>query len=406
MRLLIYSRAFPPQVGGAETVTLSLARGLAQALGSDSGGEITLTVATEAARQDFPDRSLPFRVARQPTLCQLVRLVAGADVVHLAGPAFLPMLLALLCRKLLVVGHHGFQAICPNGQLFHGPTQMPCPGHFMAGRHFECLRCNANNGWLQSLRAWLLTFPRRWICGLAAAHVAPTHWLASVLQLPRTAVLHHGVPVSPPDPLSFSLATPPTFVFVGRLVSTKGVGVLLQAAQRVKAKGLLFSLKIVGEGPERAALEAQVRTLQLSDRVAFLNYLPADELQKTLAEARAVVMPSLSGEVFGMVAAENMMCGRLLIVSRIGALAEVVGEAGLTFPPGDSQALAACLERTLESDGFAETLRARAHQRGVECFSEAGMIKDHIALYRRLQREGDCLVADRGARDHHTSRAS
>ena len=119
------------------------------------------------------DSTLPFQVVRRPNFPALMRLVRAADVVHLAGPCFLPMLLGLLFRKQIVVEHHGFQVICPNGQLFYEPTQMPCPGHFMAGRHRQCLRCNARAGTVASLKMWLLTFARRWLAHYAAVNVTP-----------------------------------------------------------------------------------------------------------------------------------------------------------------------------------------------------------------------------------------
>ena len=112
-------------------------------------------------------------MVRQPSLRELTRLIRAADVVHLAGPAFLPLLAALLLRKPVVVEHHGFQTICPNGQLFYEPTQQPCPGHFMAGRHGECIRCNARNGLLRSFIMW-------------AAHLSPA------LVLHACAVKYHA----------------------------------------------------------------------------------------------------------------------------------------------------------------------------------------------------------------------
>jgi len=122
----------------------------------------------------------------------------------------------------------------------------------------------------------------------------------------------------------------------------------------------------------------------LTDRVTFLGYVPRGAIEQTLAEATAIVMPSLGGEVFGLVAAENMMRGHLLIVSDLGALTEVVGEAGLRFPPGEVEGLAGCLEDALEPSGWVSTRRKRASERAIELFSERRMVDEHLALYRRL----------------------
>lgn len=383
MKILIYSHSFAPRYGGVETLVMLLAQGLA-AYGKWHNSRIQVTVVTRTAQEEFNDASLPFRVVRQPGWWRLVRLLRTAEIVHLAGPSFLPLLLGLLLHKRIVLEHHGFQAICPNGQLFFEPTQTACPGHFMAGRHRECLRCNAKLGMLTSWKMWLLTFCRRWLSGKVDANITPTRWLDRLLQLPSAITIHHGVQNSADEALSVGPQVPQTFVFLGRLVSTKGAHLLLQAAHHTKAKGLAFQVKIVGDGPERANLENLARSLKLDDWVTFLGNVPPAELEHALRGASALVMPSLSGEVFGLAAAENMMCGRLSIVSDIGALSEVVGDSGLLFPPGDVQGLAACLEQAIKFPELTGALRQRAHERCMEFFSVGRMIDEHLAVYRRL----------------------
>jgi glycosyltransferase involved in cell wall biosynthesis len=191
----------------------------------------------------------------------------------------------------------------------------------------------------------------------------------------------HGLPAQS-LPGSVPQTDTSTIVFQGRLVSTKGVHTLLQAAHLIS--GCEFKIKIIGDGPERARLEAEVATLNLKDKVEFLGYLPSDQAKQILAEARAVVMPSLGGEVFGLVALENMQRGKAVIVSAIGALSEVVGDAGLTFPPGDAEALANCLRRVLQNDGFAEETAARASKRAGSLFTVEQMVLEHFELYQRL----------------------
>lgn len=194
MRILIYTHAFAPMIGGVETVVMSLAKGLAGWKSADASAAAQVTVVTRTPRGGFDDASLPFQVVREPSLRQLLRHIRAADVVHLVGPAFLPMLLGLLLRKPVAVEHHGFQVICPNGQLLYEPTQTPCPGHFMAGRHGQCFRCNAHAGMLESLKLWAFTFPRRWLCTRVQRNITPTNWLCTLLRLPRMTTIHHGLP--------------------------------------------------------------------------------------------------------------------------------------------------------------------------------------------------------------------
>lgn len=173
---------------------------------------------------------------------------------------------------------------------------------------------------------------------------------------------------------------------MGRLVGTKGVIVLLRAASLVKARGLDFRLRIIGDGPERARLEAQAQALNLADRIEFLGYQPDAKLGEAMAGVGVIVMPSIAGEVFGLVAVENMMRGIVPIVSG-GALAEVVGDASLCFPPGDHEALATCLEKAISSSSYAATQAARVRQRARESFIERDMVMKHLALYRSLTPE-------------------
>src|SRR5208283_3041412 len=95
-------------------------------------------------------------------------------------------------------------------------------------------------------------------------------------------------------------------------------------------------------------------------------------------------MPSLAGEVFGMVAAENMFRGKLVVVSDVGAMREVIGETGLWFAPGDFNGLASCLRRVLNEPGLAEALGTKARLRALELFREERMVAEHLAVYHQL----------------------
>jgi glycosyltransferase involved in cell wall biosynthesis len=384
VRILIYVHAFAPQIGGVETIVLSLARRLSgpRPDGTAKLPETTLVTSTPAGAMD--DTALGFRVVRQPGLGRLLKLFQEAEVIHLAGPALLPLFLGWLMRKRVVIEHHGFQAVCPNGQLFYEPDNSPCPGHFMAARHLECLRCNVKCGRIASFKMWLLTFPRRRLCETASANVTPTAWLSNVLQLPRTTWISHGLPLAASSQAPQALAKPPIFVFLGRLVGTKGVEILIVAAQKLKQLGYVFRVRIIGDGPDREILQKKAAVGGLSGCVEFLGLLPDGRVQEALAGAVALVMPSLAGEVFGLAAAENMLRGRLVIASDIGPLREVVGEAGLLFPPGDEIALMHCMRLVLEDASQATALRTKAMERARLLFDEAQMVRDHLALYRRL----------------------
>jgi len=412
MKLLVYSHFFAPSIGGVETLVLSLSRGLA-ALRGGSGipqdqPRFEITLVTQTPAETFDDRTLPFRVVRRPGNLDLWRLIRSTDVLHVAGPALHPLLLGLLARKPVVVEHHGFQTICPNGQLLIEPAGTPCPGHFMAGHHSVCLRCNSSNGQLASAKLWFLTFVRRFLCARVAANITPTQWLGQLIRIPCAVAIPHGVDMPPntiaavprgtaaPPPRAAELpqalpalspvdspaAAPPVIAFLGRLVTTKGVGTLLEAAQILRGANKKFSILVVGDGPERRALEESVKAAQLGAMVRFTGRLSAHLLDDLLAAVSVVVVPSLGGEVFGLVVAENMLRGLPVVASDLGAFVEVLGDAGLTFETGNAFALAAQLTRLLDDPDLRATLGRRARERAAEFCYFQSMLAAHEKVYR------------------------
>jgi glycogen synthase len=378
-KLLIYSADFWPTVGGIQSIVMSLARGLTDA--KQAPKPLQCTVATETPKGTASDADLPFRVVRRPNMVKLARLIWQADLVHVAGPALRPLILGRLFRKQIVVEHHGFHAVCPNGLLLHEPTRTACAGHFRAGDHSECWKCNAGCGNLRSLRLWALTFFRRWSCRLVAANIAPTRCVARLLQLPHTVVIPHGVAET--HSLTLPSRSQPKFAFIGRLVSTKGVELLLYASRELQTKGFDFNVVIIGDGPERKRLEALSAALALKN-VEFAGQVADRDVNLLIGHALAVVIPSLAGEVFGLVAAENMMRGHAVIVPDQGALAEIVDENGLKFAAGNASSLARCMEYLLRSPAAAHDLGRHAGRHALAHFNTAQMLNRHFALYEQV----------------------
>ncbi|HXN71941.1 MAG TPA: glycosyltransferase family 4 protein [Candidatus Acidoferrales bacterium] len=382
MKLLIYARDWAPSVGGVQTIVKTLADGLADWSGENSEEAIEVTLLTQTPAGGMNASELPYRVVRKPGVMDFIREMRRADVVHLAGPTLVPLIIGYLLRKPTIVEHHGFQAICPNGQLLYEPTQTPCPGYFMARQYGECIRCNSKLGRLTSLKMWMLTFPRRWLSQRVTANIVPTSWLGSLLQLNRAKTILHGLPRRAVAPEGGGGLSVPIFVFLGRLVSTKGVRVLIEAAGLLKAKNREFEVRIIGDGPERRELEKRVSDLGAQSCVQFLGYVPSERLEENLSAATAVVMPSLGGEVFGLVAAENMQMGKLVIASDIGALSEVLGDAGMTFATGDAEHLARCMDAVIADPALAEQLGRKALRRIAEVFAADQMVDNHMRVYQ------------------------
>ena len=90
-----------------------------------------------------------------------------------------------------------------------------------------------------------------------------------------------------------------------------------------------------------------------------------------------------------MVAAENMSRGKLVIVSDGGAMREVVGDAGLSFAPGDARALAQCMKRILEDATLPVHLGLEARRRASEQFGQEKMVLQHLQVYQEAVRCND-----------------
>lgn len=384
MKILIYSRPFAPMVGGVETYVMWVAKGLSNGCDSGQVNRVQVTVATEAVASEFDDSSLPFHVVRQPGFLELFRLIRESDIVHLAGPCFLPMVFAWLLRKPFIVEQHAYQVVCPNGLLFFEPTKTICPGHFMAGRHRRCWECNRGVGRLPAFRMWLLTFLRRWLCNKAKTNVAISHHVQKRLELQRSRVIYYGIPDQGHPGDSQKPLAPPLFAYVGRLVSEKGLDTLLDAAKMLKDDGLKFCLKIIGDGPECEHLRRRATEELLGPYIDFTGFVVGEELHRVMNDVSVVIMPSRWEETAGLSAIEHMMRGRLVICSDLGGLGEVVDGAGLKFSGQGAGALAALMRSVLKNPELVQGLGRKARERALALFSLEGMIEEHKKLYQEI----------------------
>jgi FkbM family methyltransferase len=294
------------------------------------------------------------------------------------------MAIGLALRKPVVIEHHGYQAMCPNGILLLGTGRSVCPGHFMAGHYLQCLRCNSGDmGWLESLRSLVLQFPRRWLCKLASANVAITDHVRRRIALPRTQTVLYGIrdPGCTREPQDGNVVE---IGYVGRLVQEKGLPVLLNAAKQLQDEGRSFHLTLVGDGPLRKQLEDESQHLGVASRVKFTGELAGADLDRAVRPLQVVVMPSLCEETAGLSAIEQMMRGGVVVASDIGGLTEVLGDAGLKFTPGDSHALCARLRELLEKPSLAASLSSAARERASKVFKLQTMIEAYVALYGKL----------------------
>lgn len=256
------------------------------------------------------------RVSRCPGTVELLKQYRAADAVVLQG---LTMRLGwpLLCRR------------C-NGLVVHHLQAPACEGAVA-----------------KRLRAWLARHVR---------HAAVSRGLARELPWHAEAIL--------PNPYEDeifrndkTIARTRDVIFVGRLISEKGVPVLIKALTILRHRGRLVTATIVGDGPERRGLDEMVKATKLEQCVEFAGQVTGPALAQLLNRHRLMVVPSVYQEPFGVVTLEGIACGCGVLGSDTGGLPEAIGPCGTTFPMGDSALLAGKIQQVL---GSAQTM-ARFH---------------------------------------------
>ena len=163
-------------------------------------------------------------------------------------------------------------------------------------------------------------------------------------------------------------------------VPLKGVATLLEAMARVRARTAAV-LVVVGRPQAGGETTRLVRSLGLEGAVRFVSGVPTSELVDLYAHATLAVVPSLY-EGFSLPAVEAMACEVPLVATSAGALPEVVGDAGVLVPPGDSEAMAAALLRLLEDEPLRRTLGAGGRRRALAQFSWDRTAERTTEVYR------------------------
>ena len=192
---------------------------------------------------------------------------------------------------------------------------------------------------------------------------------------------------------------PYTVGYVGRLVPEKGVDLLIRAISRLREGGRLL---VLGDGPEATSLRRLVAGRGLQGRVRFEPPIPSAQMPAHYHRLDLLVLPSRARrrwtEQFGRVLIEAMASGVPVIGSEAGAIPEVVGEAGLTFPDGDVQALTEAIDRVRTDPQLARRLVQRGRQRVLERFTQAQIAEKTYRIYERLRPEPASTSSPAGAR--------
>jgi glycosyltransferase involved in cell wall biosynthesis len=314
VKILTYSRAFLPHVGGLEYNVHNLVSAMARA-----GHEVIVVTTTSG---NGPEANL-YRVIRRPSPVEFLALVRWCDVFHQANVSLRGWWPLLFVRRPWVVSHHSWYRR-PGGRI----------------------------AWQDRLKRRLLRH--------ASGSIAVSRAVAADLPLPATVIenayRHDLFRILPGVPRNRAL------LFVGRLVSDKGVDVLLEAVARLARGGFAPNLTVAGEGPDRRKLERRAGSLGIGRQVTFCGTVTGDALVELMNRHQILVVPSRYHEPFGIVALEGIACGCVIVGSSGGGLADAIGPCGETFPNGDATALATVLERLLSNEAARACHRAGSEE--------------------------------------------
>ncbi|CAO3361151.1 glycosyltransferase family 4 protein [Azospirillum palustre] len=271
---------------------------------------------------------------------------ANDTVIHIHGwakalsPSVFPV-----CRKSglpVLLTLHDYFPLCPNGAFFVFPEGVNCPHRALSA---GCLAtdCDAralHHKWWRAARHAAGALAGGFTGGMALVTLSDRQRAVIAPHLPPgTMTLPIPNPVEVPDEIR-TLGPAPVagnrhVLFVGRLSREKGAALLADAAAEAGCP-----VRFVGDGDEMETVR------RLNPEAELAGWLPPHDVLEEVRRARALVVPSLWYETFGLAAYEALANGVPVIVSDNCAAAEAVlsGENGFLFRSGDTADLARCLK--------------------------------------------------------------
>jgi len=192
-------------------------------------------------------------------------------------------------------------------------------------------------------------------------------------------IVHNGVSRAEFEPVAVH-ADATDVMFLGELrAAVKGVDVLIDAMAPMYQQGRKITATLVGDGPDREALQGQVTQRGLTDAVRFM---PAMAARAAFALGRCMVAPSRQ-ESLPYVVLEAAAAGKPLIATKVGGIPEIYGSLSNTLiPPGDINALAQALGQALDRPDDMTEITQKLRERVQASFSVESMVDGVLAGYR------------------------
>lgn len=313
MNILFSSHLFPPSIGGLQSVSQILAGEFHSA-----GHDVTVLTATQAESLD----TFSFPIIRRPSVRVMANRSKWADVVFHNNVSLQTAWPMMFHRRPWVVAHHT---------------------------------------WIERSKGKLGIRDRIKLRAIRhATNIAVSDALGATLGVDAVVI------GNPYDDSIFRMTTPfakkgGDLVFAGRLVSEKGADLLPPTLDLLRKNfGLEPLLTIIGDGPDREKIEADVRRRGLDSQIRFTGALRGNALAEEINHHQISLSPSPWRESFGLFALESIACGCVPLVANIGGLPSAVGKCGAFFDVNSEHSFTVAIARLLRSPKVMEEYRAHA----------------------------------------------
>jgi glycosyltransferase involved in cell wall biosynthesis len=211
---------------------------------------------------------------------------------------------------------------------------------------------------------------------------SPDHW-------EKMEVCPLGVDPEAFQPRERALGSEFRVLCVGRLTPAKGQAVLLAAVAKLVERGRRVHADLVGDGPDRSALERQAARLNIAGNVTFHGAVNQDRIAGLLAHADAFALPSFA-EGVPVSLMEAMAMEIPCVSTAIAGIPELIqsGEEGILVPPSDPDLLAAAIEALIEDPELRLRLARAGRRKVIESYNLRANTERLAAIFERRLRAG------------------
>ena len=325
---------------------------------------------------------------------RVIKSLKGVDqskfkLLHIHSP---DLLLQLTGECPTVFSVHNHSLYCPSGTKYLAGQRTICDRNFS---YLGCTwgklvdKCGSRRPLrtlkeLQITHQLLDTLKKVKITFVANSEYVRQELIKNGVPSEQTVTLHCGisVPQRKTAPLSLEVHQNHRILFVGRIVSDKGLEWLLKTLIHTNPQ---IKLDIAGEGWERPRLEKLANTLGLSNRIVWHGWCDADKINQLYQQCFAVIFPSVWPEPAGLVTLEAYSNYRPVIGSAVGGIPEHLrdGETGILVPGNDIKKLVDAIHYLDEDYQKSRQMGEQGHALLMQEFTMAAHVNNLQTIYEK-----------------------